>query len=553
MFTRDHLESLARKELQALAKEHGVKANGSSDSIITNMLAISDADTFSKESQIATTEKIAPQEEVTDGELVEDKKIIALEKGCVAFGLVDSNWVEVIIKKVNKKSFRVVTNDNSEITLELDMVRIEKPEDGAETDMQVEPEIESVPIVEESTENKMGIVAQPASVEIASEINIDNAANVHVDTGKVNFGTTKAQKLRNEAIARNIIAASAAKEPARRPVSFADSSLITTPSKRKQFKHRHVDRNSFLMDSCTPFASKSRRTSVQEMARTSVTTARFSTSSVAEPKSRRNSMQETTVRTPKTLTPKALTPKALTPKVAILSKVLPKSPNFKAIHAKAFQNSKPITAVVAKNTSVDAKMTAALADAKAGISAVIAPTLSSVAVEIKPAAKPATKPTVNTKSNSSNSSSTGVVFGSRPRASTCIVKQGENVYGSNSFGSGSIEQKVLGVHANVGATQARVVKTPAALTTPTFKARPMPNFKAVHSKLGLTPTSVSASANKENSVNKRPVTTAGIPTTVKDTVTANLPEKNRTHRQSLFMGSTKNKRASIVDSRRAFC
>ena len=487
MYTRDHLDSLPRKELQALAKEHSIKANGSSDSIIANILAVEEGTSSADDSNVVKEEVIA------DVDVVPEKEAASLEKGSVVYGFVNSVWVQVTIKKVNKKTFRVTLGDNSEITLELDLVVAEKPVDAEAEEVQVaemELDVHQEPEIESSVDEVV------ATDDIIVEETEAETETVVPNLGRLSWGMTKAQKLRNEAIAKNIATASASKEPAKRSSSFAQTSLVTTPSKRKLFKA--VDRNSFLMETCTPFAAKSRRNSTQEEA-----------AAPAASTSAKN----------------ALTPKAP-----------PKSPNFKAIHAKQFQNSKPITAVIKKNAAVDAKMTAALANAKSSNTTVVS-TKTAVAVA---------KTLVPAKTSApSKPASTSVVFGARPRAPTRTVKRGENVYGTNSFGSGSIEQKTFGVHANVGP----VAKAPPTVITPVFKARPMPNFKVVHSKL-VTPTGANASANKENSANKRPVTTGAV--TAKTAVTSGVPEKARMHRQSLYMSSSKDKRASVASSKRAF-
>lgn len=50
-----------------------------------------------------------------------------LGKGDAAFACIDEEWVEVTIKRINKKSYRVVTADGQEHTIELDSVQASNP------------------------------------------------------------------------------------------------------------------------------------------------------------------------------------------------------------------------------------------------------------------------------------------------------------------------------------------------------------------------------------------------------------------------------------------
>jgi len=65
LFASSDLESKTRKELQALAKEHGLKANGSSDAIIAALLgltsqSVAEVGDAEKEEVVAVAEEVKP-------------------------------------------------------------------------------------------------------------------------------------------------------------------------------------------------------------------------------------------------------------------------------------------------------------------------------------------------------------------------------------------------------------------------------------------------------------------------------------------------------------
>ena len=193
MFTEDFLRSIARKELQTIAKENGLKANGSSDTIIRLLL----------ESQTSS-----PQVDDTPAETIEVKEKKILEKGDSAFGFIDETWVDVIIKRVNKNSIRVATLENVEITLELDMVVSEKPKEVVwEDDVHVDesPPDETSEEVKEPSEEVASTdteIDEPLLLETVVDrpITIDQLIVDDIPY----FKTTKTQQLRQSANIKRI-------------------------------------------------------------------------------------------------------------------------------------------------------------------------------------------------------------------------------------------------------------------------------------------------------------------------------------------------------------
>lgn len=177
-------ETLSRKELQTLAKEHGIKANASNATIIEQLkkvvcqdrdMSIDDVhstptkpiEEFEQEcnndfpilqkrkscdisSSIATPKKVitlTPQAmkegPFTVTKMQEEKisliaetcvtatvdEVKELEVGSSAYCLLNDSWLPCIIKRVNKASYRVVFDDGKELTMKMDEVRTHLPID----------------------------------------------------------------------------------------------------------------------------------------------------------------------------------------------------------------------------------------------------------------------------------------------------------------------------------------------------------------------------------------------------------------------------------------
>ena len=229
----------------------------------------------------------------------------------------------------------------------------------------------------------------------------------------------------------------------------------------------------------------------------------------------------------------------------------PKIANFAEIHAKQFNNAKSITDIVSRDSTIGANMSIALENEKS-------------------------KSITNTTNITTNKPV--VVTVTKPNA----IKARSDLFGKNTFGSGSIEQKTAATVANTKllpsasiVANKQPVKVKALgnkdLTTPSFKARPMPNFKAVHSKLP-TPSSascISESRDKENRLNisslveenpilKQSNIVSGIKSFAINKRASFMPtksasmmlDKGKSCRQSAFMDNSKVSRSNVVNARR---
>ena len=119
MHTEEYLQSITRKELQVLAKEYNLKANNSSEKLIRSILDLQE-DTVDE-----TSVNIPEVQEVQEVKAVQVNKV--LEKGDTAYAFINNAWVEVTIKRVNKKTFRIATLDDEESTVDIESVQSQKP------------------------------------------------------------------------------------------------------------------------------------------------------------------------------------------------------------------------------------------------------------------------------------------------------------------------------------------------------------------------------------------------------------------------------------------
>lgn len=196
MFTREILESLPRKELQAKAKEYGVKANGASEKIIASILEIveksgaveeeievSTEDIIVSEAEIegpgesiaVSSEEVAITAEETQPEVaVETMEEVVTsvenapadtrwEKGDMALALINDSWTEVSIVRVNKKTIRVAPATGKEQTVEVENVKRIAPDTVEE--IEAEPEAESEEVVVDFAEENCAV---PKVSEVSS-------------------------------------------------------------------------------------------------------------------------------------------------------------------------------------------------------------------------------------------------------------------------------------------------------------------------------------------------------------------------------------------------
>lgn len=133
LYDQEYLQNLTRKELQALAKENGIKANKKSDDLIAELSAITN-------SEVANSTEDEPhvvQEEIEVVKVVEEEKReepLALEVNSTVRALVDDVMCFATVKRINKKSLRVIMQDGSERTIPMDAFIEIVPSQSAETE-----------------------------------------------------------------------------------------------------------------------------------------------------------------------------------------------------------------------------------------------------------------------------------------------------------------------------------------------------------------------------------------------------------------------------------
>jgi hypothetical protein len=163
------LENLPRKELQALAKQHGVKANLSNSAIIDALRPI-----LEKDNEISKVEEnpepivvvnntpevvaVAPQEVVVESAPVTENK---LETGVTVEFTLEGQLVQGKIKRVNKLTCRIVLSNEEEVTVKSSELTIaqEKPQ------MKVPETVEIQEIQEISQYNQPEEIMEVASSE----------------------------------------------------------------------------------------------------------------------------------------------------------------------------------------------------------------------------------------------------------------------------------------------------------------------------------------------------------------------------------------------------
>ena len=141
---RSELEKLSRKELQALAKEHGVKANLSNNDILAKLSELSvDTEEESKTVEIVSTELTSVEETpavVEEASVLPEAEVVAevpIVENIVLFNAEDVTvgdsvevdvsglWQKAVVKRVNKKAVRVSLMDTrEEFTVKFDEIRV---------------------------------------------------------------------------------------------------------------------------------------------------------------------------------------------------------------------------------------------------------------------------------------------------------------------------------------------------------------------------------------------------------------------------------------------
>lgn len=108
------LESLSRKELQTLAKSHGLKANSSSAELIRELNLLLDKNE-------AVTDSIVIADDKNSNKSKEDYHNV----NSIIEVLIDKDWQKATVKRVNKKTKRIVLfGSTTELTVNIENTRV---------------------------------------------------------------------------------------------------------------------------------------------------------------------------------------------------------------------------------------------------------------------------------------------------------------------------------------------------------------------------------------------------------------------------------------------
>ena len=145
MYSKTELSELPRKELQAIAKSMGLKANSASETLISQILekeivtpsvesiyevvlAPMELEAVAAVPEIVVQIEIPAKEEAVAAIESSENNLKVLEKGDSAFVLIGDKWESVIIKRVNKKTYRIAKEDGTELTVNSEEVLCKIPE-----------------------------------------------------------------------------------------------------------------------------------------------------------------------------------------------------------------------------------------------------------------------------------------------------------------------------------------------------------------------------------------------------------------------------------------
>lgn len=129
-YTHDDLETCSRKEIQAIAKELGLKCNGKTVDLIKEILSMQPMSTMPETSLDCENEADEKEEAEAEAETFEIGDTV---------GLIDDNAKMGVVIKVNKKSVRITMDDTQkEMTLKFhEIVKMKGPATGDEMDIEV--------------------------------------------------------------------------------------------------------------------------------------------------------------------------------------------------------------------------------------------------------------------------------------------------------------------------------------------------------------------------------------------------------------------------------
>lgn len=196
--TKEQLDALDRKEIQALAKKHGLKANLASEKLKEQILAI-ERENFLGSADTSTKRK--PSEALVDDspckytkrprqEMKFEQAIQGIQPDCKVFSdrdiievHVDGLWVKATIVRINKKSVRVRIHDSkTESNVQQASIRVQTEElhveqfkmctdiDSEQVSFPLESKIEKITSEETLTSQSSCEKSGPFSVETLPEL-----------------------------------------------------------------------------------------------------------------------------------------------------------------------------------------------------------------------------------------------------------------------------------------------------------------------------------------------------------------------------------------------
>lgn len=230
------LSSLSRKELQALAKEHGIKANQSSNILLSLLSSLVDnykedinptrelSSAATVPSSITSTtstssllETVTLSSTTVEDNYIQEHNVSSVNNNDYKVSskvqiFYHNEWINATILRFNKKSIRVSTIDDTEVTVKFDEIRsieetIEKKQDTNENkELSLNDIDESCPISHEKlvealmSEVKYSDIVDDANDEVFEE-NFDkennNNQNNNETESNINQSFTLKQTLKN--------------------------------------------------------------------------------------------------------------------------------------------------------------------------------------------------------------------------------------------------------------------------------------------------------------------------------------------------------------------
>lgn len=411
------LEQMSRKELQALAKEHGIKANLSNAAIIEALqekmacaqedAAVEEIETAQPEVEAVPQAAVEPPSSLAAAETeAQPETERSFEVGDQVEVLVEGAWVSATIKRVNKTSFRTALEDGQQMTLKMSEIRFPMPKEDLQADQpemeeevaegqeEEEEEVEEDPTAAETVEAEMDCEgdAEEAPVEadlVAAEMEedeqqeeeleeevaatsadvqpLDDDAMIAIINAMVNENDVlsslppRRKSISRESLNRlSMPKASRLSIPKAEPSEPSATSTSAEPeARRKTFATSPVKPHS----SIKPKTNAAQRLRLESLQKKRMEESKFlqknqRSSMIASLPSRKTSLLQTPLSSTKPTTATATsTGVGKTPSnVATTASGQRKTPDFARLHKQQFSSQKPITAIVERKSSIVHKM-----------------------------------------------------------------------------------------------------------------------------------------------------------------------------------------------------